>query len=63
MDIKQALAESEGFRERFWRWVKWDAAPFSGGVLDDWPVRDSDALAFAKREWALVQAYLRSLEA
>lgn len=63
VDIDEALAESEGFRERFWKWVKWDAPPYSGGVLTDWPARDADALAFAKREWAVVQAYLKSLEA
>ena len=62
VDITKALAESEGFRESFWRWMKWpDAQPFSGGVAD-WPAREADALAFAKQEWRAVQAYLKSLE-
>lgn len=59
VDIKEALAESEGFRERFWKWLQWpQAQPFSGGVWDAWPARDADALAFARREWAVVQAYV-----
>jgi len=44
--------------------MKWpDSPPFAGGVLTDWPALEADALAFARREWAVVQAYLRSLEA
>lgn len=62
MDIDKALAATEGIREAFWRWMKWDAPPYSGGVLTDWPAREADALAFAKREWAVVRAYLKSLE-
>jgi hypothetical protein len=63
VDIKEALAATEGLRERFWKWMQWpEAPPFSGGVLDAWPARDADALAFMKREWRVVQAYLKSFE-
>ena len=63
VDIKEALKESEQFRAAFWRWMQWpDAPPYSGGVLTDWPAQESSALAFAKREWAAVQTYLKSLE-
>lgn len=63
VDIEKALAESEGLRESFWRWMKWpDSPPFDGGVLTDWPAREADALAFARREWRAVQEYLKSLE-
>jgi hypothetical protein len=62
VNIEEALAESEGFRELFWRWMKWpESPPWSGGVFE-WPSREADALAFAKREWRAVQAYLKSLE-
>jgi hypothetical protein len=58
VDIEQALAESEGLRERFWKWMRWPGAqPFSGGV-EDWPAREADALAFAASEWRLVHAYV-----
>lgn len=64
VNIREALAESEGFREAFWKWMQWpESPPFSGGVLTDWPAREADALAFARREWRVVQAYLTSLEA
>jgi hypothetical protein len=44
--------------------MRWpELPPFTGGVLDAWPAREADGLAFAKREWALVQSYLKSLEA
>lgn len=64
IDIEEALAATEGLRGQLWKWLRWpDAQPFSGGVWDAWPARSADGLAFAKREWAMVQAYLRSLEA
>lgn len=63
VNIKEALAESELLRALFWKWMQWpDAPPFAGGVLTDWPAREADALAFARREWRLVQSYLKSLE-
>lgn len=63
VDIGEAIAESEGLRDLFWRWMRWpDSPPFAGGVLTDWPARDADALAFARAEWRAVQTYLRSLE-
>ena len=34
-------------------------APFSGGVLDAWPARMTDGLAFAAAEWRAGQAYVR----
>lgn len=62
--IEEAIAETEEVRAAFWAWMRWpDAPPYAGGVLTDWPARESAALAFAKREWAVVQAYLKSLEA
>lgn len=47
-----------------WREVsRWpDAAPFTGGVFDDWPRRLSQGIAFLKGESAAVVAYLRHLE-
>lgn len=39
--------------------MKWpNVPPFSGGVLDAWPARLADGLAFAREEWALVRAYV-----
>ncbi len=63
MNIEEAIAATEGLRVRFWKWAKWpEAPPFAGGVLTDWPAREADGLAFARREWRAVQQYLRSLE-
>lgn len=58
VDVKRALTETKELRDAFWTWLKWSKAPpFQGGVLTDWPAREADALAFAKAEWAAVQAY------
>jgi hypothetical protein len=47
-----------------WREVaRWpDAAPFAGGVWDDWPRRLAQGIAFLRGESAAVVAYLTSLE-
>lgn len=64
VDIEEALRETADLRAAFWRWMQWpDAPPYAGGVLTDWPARESSALAFARREWAAVLAYLKSMEA
>lgn len=50
---------TQDIRNAFWRWQAFpEAQPFSGGVLDAWPQRMAEALAFAKREWAVVVAYV-----
>lgn len=59
VDLKEAFEESADVRAAFFAWVQWqDAPPFSGGVLTDWPARMVDGLAFARREWAAVNAHL-----
>lgn len=63
VDIREALAGSEGLRDLFWRWMRWpEAPPFTGGVLDAWPAREAEGLSFARREWAMVRSYLKGLE-
>ena len=57
VDVEEAFEAAHDVREAFMRWMQWpDDAPFSGGVLDAWPARMADGLAFAKREWRAVQA-------
>lgn len=59
MDIEEAFTAAGDVREAFFRWMSWpDSPPLSGGVLDAWPARLAEGLAFARREWKCVQAYV-----
>lgn len=60
LDLDAAFEEVDDVLQAFLTMRKWQGqAPFSGGVLDAWPARGADGLAFAAAEWRVVQAYVR----
>jgi hypothetical protein len=60
VDIDEALAAAEPLLEVWWVVRKHpDAPPFSGGVWDAWPARDSDVCAIARAEEQLIWDLVR----
>lgn len=61
VDVDEAFEAGREILDAWLACQDWpEAPPFSGGVLDSWPARLSDGIALCRREWAAVQAYLKS---
>lgn len=59
VNIVEALEVATPLLEPWWSVRKWpDAPPFSGGVYDAWPARDSDVCAVARDEEEAIWAFI-----
>lgn len=60
LELDAAFREVDDVLQAFLATRNHPGAPaYSGGVLDAWPARGADGLAFAATEWRMVQAYVR----